>query len=285
MVMERARLVRSCKRAVVKVGTAVVTKPSGSLDTSVIKGLVKDVSHAWDLGKEVIIVTSGAISSGMGRLGLRGRPDELPLNMKQACAAIGQQELMSIYGSYFARHGKTTAQILLTEEELADRTMYRNLWTTFRTLLAHQVIPIVNENDAIAVHELKSVHSNSMIRFGDNDRLSALIASKIGADLLLILSDVDGLYTGNPGEDKDAKLIDVVEAFTPFIRRLSKGRAGSKGRGGMRSKLEAAKIAVRSGIPVMIANGKKPGVIQRIFEGKAEGTLFLAKGAGERLGS
>jgi glutamate 5-kinase len=279
--MERAQLVRSCKRAVVKVGTAVVTKPSGALDTKVIRDLVKDVSHVLDLGKEVIIVTSGAISSGMGKLGLRGRPDELPLNMKQACAAIGQQELMSIYSSYFARYGKTTAQILLTEEELADRTMYRNLWTTFRTLLAHQVIPIVNENDAIAVHELKSVQSNSMIRFGDNDRLSALIASKIGADLLLILSDVDGLYTGNPKEDKNAKLIDVVESFKPFIRKINIGKAGSRGRGGMKSKLEAAKIAVRAGIPVLIANGKKPRIIQKIFTGKNEGTLFLAKRKGD----
>jgi len=279
--MQRARLVRSCKRVVVKVGTAVVTKPSGRLDTGTIKGLVRDVSRIWDLGKEVIIVTSGAISGGMGRLGLRGTPDELPLNMKQACAAIGQQELMSIYGSYFSRHGKATAQILLTEEELADRSMYRNLWTTFRTLLVHQVIPIVNENDAIAVHELKAMQTNSMVRFGDNDRLSALIASKIGADLLVILSDVDGLYTGNPGEDRGARLIEVVEDFTPFIRRLGRTRAGPRGRGGMRSKLEAARIAVRAGIPVMIVNGKKQGVLSRIFGGRAEGTLFLTGGGGD----
>lgn len=279
--MQRSQLVRSCKRVVVKVGTAVVTKPSGSLDTGTIKGLVKDVSRVWDLGKEVIVVTSGAISGGMGRLGLRGTPDELPLNMKQACAAIGQQELMSIYGTYFLRHGKTTAQILLTEEELADRTMYRNLWTTFRTLLVHQVIPIVNENDAIAVHELKAMQTNSMVRFGDNDRLSALIASKIGADLLVILSDVDGLYTGNPGEDRSAKLIEVVDDFTPFIRKLGRGRAGTMGRGGMRSKLEAARIAVRAGIPVMIANGKKQGILSRIFGGRVEGTLFLTGGRGD----
>jgi len=279
--MQRSQLVRSCKRVVVKVGTAVVTKPSGSLDTGTIKGLVKDVSRVWDLGKEVIVVTSGAISGGMGRLGLRGTPDELPLNMKQACAAIGQQELMSIYGTYFLRHGKTTAQILLTEEELADRSMYRNLWTTFRTLLVHQVIPIVNENDAIAVHELKAMQTNSMVRFGDNDRLSALIASKIGADLLVILSDVDGLYTGNPGEDRSAKLIEVVDDFTPFIRKLGRGRAGTMGRGGMRSKLEAARIAVRAGIPVMIANGKKQGILSRIFGGRVEGTLFLTGGRGD----
>lgn len=279
--MRRAQLVSSCKRVVVKVGTAVVTKPSGSLDTETIKGLVGDVSHVWDLGKEVIVVTSGAISSGMGRLGLRGTPDELPLNMKQACAAIGQQELMGVYGSYFSRHGKVTAQILLTEEELADRTMYRNLWTTFRTLLVHQVIPIVNENDAIAVHELKAMQTNSIIRFGDNDRLSALIASKIGADLLVILSDVDGLYTGNPGEDKNARLIEFVDDFSPFIRKLGRSRASSMGRGGMRSKLEAARIAVRAGIQVMIANGKKPGVLSRIFDGRVEGTLFRAGDKGD----
>lgn len=279
--MERARLISSCKRVVVKVGTAVVTKPSGSLDTETIKGLVRDISLVSDLEKEVIVVTSGAISGGMGKLGLRGGPDDLPLNMKQACAAIGQEELMSIYGSYFSRYGKTTAQILLTEEELADRITYRNLWTTFRTLLALRAIPIVNENDAIAVHELKAMQSNSLIRFGDNDRLSALIASKVGADLLVILSNVDGLYTGNPGEDENAKLIEVVDAFTPFIRKLGSARAGPRGRGGMRSRLEAARIAVRAGIPVIIANGKKPGVLSMIFEGKAKGTLFLPKGRGD----
>jgi len=250
------------KRLVVKIGTTVLTKPSGVLNEVTIKRIVDDVAELLNSGAEVIIVTSGAIGAGRGRLKLHGES----IREKQALASIGQSYLMSIYEKFFKKHNRLVAQVLLTSDDLAQRERYLNARNTLLTLLSLGVVPVVNENDTVAVDEIK---------FGDNDRLSALVASKVEADQLIILTDVDGFFSADPRAEKRVKLIKEVEAITPELEAKASGRGSVRGTGGMVTKLEAAKIATASGITMYIANGNREEVLKEIWNGENPGTKIL----------
>jgi len=247
---------------VVKVGTSLLTLPQNGLDLARIGQIVSQLVRLKKRDMEVILVTSGAIGAGRGRLGLAKPLRTIP--QKQAMAAIGQNHLMSCYENFFSREGCVVAQVLLTKDDMNNRQRYLNASNTLLALLEYKAIPIINENDTVAVDEIK---------FGDNDTLSALIASKIEADLLIILSDIEGLYTTDPREDKDAKLIKEVRRVTPQMERLSGGPL--RGTGGMYTKLKAAKIAMASGTTMVIADGRVKDIIISIVEGKDIGTRFL----------
>jgi len=250
------------KRIVIKIGTAVLTKPSGVINEVTIERIVDDVAELLNSGAEVIIVTSGAIGAGLGRLKLQGGS----IREKQALASIGQGHLMSIYEKFFRKHKRLVAQVLLTSDDLAQRQRYLNARNTLLTLLSLGVVPVVNENDTVAVEEIK---------FGDNDRLSALVASKVEADQLVILTDVDGFFSADPRAEKKVKLIREIEAITPELEEKASGRGTQRGTGGMVTKLEAARIATASGITMYIANGNKEKVLKKIWNGENPGTKFL----------
>jgi glutamate 5-kinase len=272
----RAKIASGSGRVVIKLGTAILMLEEGGLATARFNAFVESIAALKREGREVLIVSSGAVGLGVQRLGISRRPELLTL--KQACAAVGQGKLMALYSEAFDRLGVTTAQVLLTEEDFANRRRYLNLRSTITKLLELGALPIINENDTVSTDELESTDNATQrkVNFGDNDRLSALVASKIEADLLLILTDVDGLYTGNPNKDEDARFIPLVEEITPEIEELARGGPGTRlGRGGMQTKLEAARIATRSGCATVIAGGKVDGVIARLFAGEAVGTLFL----------
>jgi glutamate 5-kinase len=250
------------RRLVVKVGSGLVASAEGGADQACIERLAGDVA-AVRAGREVVLVTSGAILTGMARLALPQRPRSIP--EKQAAAAVGQSALMWHYEAAFKRHGIAVGQVLLTAQDISDRARYLNARNTLQTLLHLDVLPVVNENDTVAVEEIK---------VGDNDNLSALVASLIEADLLVLLTDVDGLYTEDPAVNPDARRIDTVDAVTPEIERLVYDRAGRISVGGMATKLEAAQKAAASGIPMVIASGRAPGVLARVVGGEAVGTYF-----------
>lgn len=275
--IDRARLLNEARRIVIKLGTAVLMRDDGGLALSRFYSFVEGIADLKRAGREVLLVSSGAVGLGAERLGLERKPQVLPL--KQACAAIGQGRLMSLYADGFDRFNVTTAQVLLTEEDFSNRRRYLNLRGTLTKLLELGVLPIINENDTVSTAELESLDATAHVRvnFGDNDKLSALVASKIEADLLMIVTDVDGLYTADPGSSEDAVLIPLVAEITPEIEDLARADTQSSrvGRGGIKSKLEAAKIATHSGCAVVIASGKLPAVITRTFAGEALGTLFL----------
>lgn len=259
------------KRLVVKVGTSTVTHETGKLNLGGLERLVRQVADAANAGYEVALVSSGAVGAGLGRLGWQRRPETIP--EKQAVAAVGQSLLMQIYEKLFQEYGITIAQVLLTREDMADRRRYLNARTTLLTLLGYGVVPVINENDTVAVEEL---------RFGDNDTLSALVASLISADLLVILSDIDGLYTADPRHDPSATLISQVDELTPEVEALAGGAGSARGTGGMATKLAAARIATSSGVNMVIANAGRPAVLADILSGAHVGTRFPAR---ERLGS
>jgi len=263
------KILEGAKRAVVKLGTSSITQENGLLDMEKMEKIVNEITAVMDRGIEVILVSSGAVGAGIGRLGLKERPKTVP--EKQAAAAVGQGILVHSYEKLFEKHGKIVAQILLTREDIADRNRFLNARNTFITLLGHGVIPIVNENDTVAVEE---------IQFGDNDRLSALVACLVDADLLIILSDIDGVYTHDPKLDAEAELISVIENLNGYDRITSfGGLPGSRfSTGGMVTKFQAAKIATQSGIPMVIANALRENVLLDILEGKPVGTLFLPSG-------
>ncbi len=250
------------ERIVVKVGTSVLTSKNYRLDKDWIRDFVNEVVELIERGKSIVIVSSGAIACGMGILGLNKRPKVL--SELQACAAIGQSRLMNIYEETFGQKNYHVAQILLTGEDMFDRHRYLNAKRTIETILEKKAVPIINENDTVAVDE---------IRFGDNDRLSSLVANLIDADILVILTDVDGLY--DSGGDK----ISVVKEITPEIERFAEGTKSEGSLGGMNTKLEAARIAINSGINCVIVNGREERVLNRAIEGKAIGTLFLSRGS------
>jgi len=250
------------KRIVIKIGTTVLTKPSGIIDEVNIKRIVDDVAELISSGAEVIIVTSGAIGAGLGKLSLQGRS----IPEKQALASIGQGYLMSIYEKFFRKHNRLVAQVLLTSDDLAQRQRYLNARNTLLTLLNLGVVPVINENDTVAVEEIK---------FGDNDRLSALVASKVEADQLIILTDVDGFFSGDPREEEGVRLIKEVKQITTELEEKAGGSGTRRGTGGMVTKLEAAKIATTSGITMYIANGLSEKVLRRIWNGENPGTKFL----------
>ena len=254
------------KRIVVKVGTSTLTYGSGKLNLDQIEKLVRELSDLENQGKEIILVSSGAVGAGMARLGLKEKPKTMP--EIQAAAAVGQGILMHTYEKLFGEYGQIVAQVLLTREDSVNRKRYVNSRNTLMSLLAMRVIPVINENDAVAVDELK---------IGDNDTLSAMVASIVDADLLIILSDIEGLYTDNPQNNPDARLVEEVTDITEEIESLAGGPGSPTGTGGMYTKIQAAKIAVNSGVVMVIASGGRTGVIREIVNGVNLGTLFLPK--------
>ncbi|HYP28111.1 MAG TPA: glutamate 5-kinase [Blastocatellia bacterium] len=278
---ERRQALAHARRVVIKLGTAVLIREEGGIAEDRLASFVGAVAKLREEGREVLLVSSGAVGLGFKQLRLPRRPHLLPL--KQACAAVGQGRLMALYSQAFDKLGIDTAQVLLTEEDFSNRRRYLNLRSTLTKLLELNVVPIINENDTVSTAELEAVDQGSLMKvnFGDNDKLSALVASKIEADLLLMLTDVEGLYTANPNDSSEARLVPVVEEITPEVEALvDEGRSagGPKlGRGGMRTKIEAARIATRTGCAAVIASGKLPDVIARVFAGEDLGTLFLPK--------
>ncbi len=253
------------RRVVVKVGTGLITAPGVGADPARIETLAAQIAAVRE-GREVVLVTSGAIATGMGRLALAQRPRSIP--EKQAAAAVGQSALMWHYEAAFKPHGVAVGQVLLTAQDISDRARYLNARNTLLTLLGFGVLPIVNENDTVAVEEIK---------VGDNDNLSALVASLIDADLLVLLTDVDGLYTANPATDPTARKLDVVEAVTDDILALVWRRSDGVSVGGMATKLEAAQKAAASGVPMVIASGYDGEVLERILRGEPVGTYFAPR--------
>ncbi len=252
------------QRIVVKVGTSTLTYENGQLHLQRIGDLVQELADLQNRGKEMILVTSGAGGTGANRMGLKKKPDTLP--QKQALAAIGQGVLMHIYEKFFSEYGKIVAQILLTREDLDDRPRYLNAVNALSALLQMGVLPIINENDTVATHELK---------FGDNDTLSALVAGVVDADLLIVLSDVDGFYEKDPRQYPEAKLMKEVRSITEQMEENSINRGTSFSSGGMLTKLRAARICMNEGIPMVIANSSEKNIIRRIMEGENIGTLFI----------
>jgi glutamate 5-kinase len=251
------------KRVVVKVGSGVVSDANG-LDLPVLRAISSEICALRQRGYEVILVSSGAVAAGKGDLGIVGRPRTIPL--KQAAAAIGQSRLMGAYKEAFLVHGRKVAQVLLTRDDLANRRRYLNARNTLMTLLEYNITAIINENDTVVVDE---------IRFGDNDNLSAMVTNLTEAHLLVILSDVDGLYDRDPREDAGAQLIPVVERITPEIEAMAGNGVTQLGTGGMATKLKAAKRATLYGVGTVIVNGRTPQVLSRLFDGEEIGTYFL----------
>ena len=254
------------KRIVIKIGTSTLTHKTGRLNIRRVEELIKTIADLQNSGKEIIIVSSGAVGLGTTKLGLKERPKDTP--SKQACAAVGQCELMYMYDNQFAKYNLTVAQILLTKVVIESESRV-NVINTFQKLLEHNVIPIVNENDTVAIDEL-------LLEVGENDSLAAIVAHLSQADLLIILSDIDGLYDKDPHSNPDAKLIPVVEEITDEIRSLAGGAGTSFGKGGMITKINAADIAKNAGIDMVIMNGNNPENLYNFFEGKQTGTLFKA---------
>ena len=252
------------KRIVIKVGTSTLTHKTGLLNIRRVEQLVKTLADLHNAGHEVVLVSSGAIGLGMGKLGLGRKPGDTP--GKQACAAVGQCELMYMYDNLFSNYSITVAQMLLTKYILLEDRR-QNVENAMERLIAHRVIPVINENDTVAIDELE-------LEVGENDSLAAIVATIAKADLLIIMSDIDGLYNKDPHKEKDAILIPVVNEITDDIRALAGGVTTKFGTGGMVTKLNAVEIAYEAGIDVVIMNGKQPMKLYDLFEDKSTGTLF-----------
>ena len=252
------------KRVVIKVGTSSLTHPeTGMMDLIKLEKLVRELSDLHNQGKEVILVSSGAIAVGRKTIGMKERPRKLEL--KQACASIGQARLMMIYQKLFMEYNQIASQILMTKNTFINGENRINARNTFETLLSLGAIPIVNENDTISTYE---------IRFGDNDTLSAIVTALVEADLLILLSDIDGLFTDDPNRNPNAEFIEYVDHIDRDLEKMAKGAASDLGTGGMSTKLHAAQVATASGAEMIIANGRDMGVIHRIMGGEPIGTLF-----------
>ena len=260
-------ILKDKKRIVIKIGSSSLTHPeTGALDLTKLEVLVREISDLHNMGKDVIVVSSGAIAVGRRAAGLGHRPSET--KEKQACAAIGQARLMMIYQKLFSEYNQLAAQILMTKRTVMDNLSRFNALNTFRELLKLGAIPIVNENDTVSTYEMQ---------FGDNDTLSAIVAALIDADLLLLLSDIDGLFTDDPNSNPNAELIHVVEKLDDHLLKMGKSTSTSDvGTGGMASKLTAAKLASAAGTDMVIANGEDFRNIHRVIEGQDCGTLFLS---------
>lgn len=252
------------KRIVVKVGTSTLTHSTGKTNIARMAKLVSVLSDLHNMGHEVVLVSSGAVGIGAGKLGLSEKPKTT--KARQAAAAVGQGELMFLYDKFFSEYSIVVSQLLLTSQTIKYDDSREHLLDTFNQLIEFGSIPIVNENDSVSVEELLN---------GDNDCLSADVATLINADLLILLTDTDGLYDSNPAHNKDAKLISVVDRITPEIEAVA-GGAGEKGTGGFATKVKAAKIATASGIPVVVMNGEKPTSIYKVLDGESVGTMFLS---------
>ena len=260
----RKKCFDDARRVVVKVGSNVLTEDNG-LNLKSIKSISRQTCHLIRRGIEVILVSSGAMASGIRKVGLAKRPDEIP--KRQAVAAVGQAGLILEYEKAFARYATKVAQILLTSEDLSNRQRYLNARNTLNTLLSWQVVPIINENDTVRVEE---------IQFGDNDTLAAMITLLMDADILVNLTDIDGLYTKDPRTFADAELIPVVNKIEKRIEKYAGDIPGALGTGGMLSKIKAARKLSTAGVPMVIANGMKPDIIKKLFSGKDCGTFFVA---------
>lgn len=264
--MPRSHLTQTIKRIVVKVGTSSLTYPNGTMHFSQMERLVRQLAELTHQGYDIILVTSGAIGAGVGLLGLEGRPESLA--QKQACAAIGQLHLMHLYEKFFSEYGKKVGQILLSKDDIQNKKRSLNAQNAFESLLDYGAIPIVNENDAVVVDEIK---------VGDNDTLSAHVAKLVNADLLILLSDIDGLFTANPKIQPDAKCMLEVIDINEDILALAGSSSSKLGTGGMSTKLSAGQIVNRAGIHMLIANSFTPQILTRLLEGEALGTWFLAR--------
>lgn len=269
--MDYRERLKDKQRIVIKIGTSSLTHAqTGRLNLRKLEVLVREISDLSNQGKDVVLVTSGAIGVGAAALGLKGKPSDL--EKKQACAAVGQARLMLIYQKLFAEYNHMAGQILMTKNTMVNNINRRNARNTFDELLSLGVIPIVNENDSVSTYEIKSLE-----KFGDNDTLSAVVAALIGADLLILMSDIDGLFTDDPNTNPDAKFIDVVEKLDEKLLNMGKGSSGSNvGTGGMATKLTAARIATAAGVDMVIANGGDFHTIHKVMEGRKHGTLFVS---------
>ena len=252
------------KRIVVKVGTSTLTHKTGKTNIARISDLVNVLADLHNMGHEIILVSSGAIAIGTSRLGLKRKPDTIM--GKQAAAAVGQGELMFLYDKFFGEYDVVVSQLLFTYDALENPDNKEHLTNTFNQLLEYGSIPVVNENDSVSIEELLN---------GDNDCLSATVAELIGADMLILLTDTDGLYDGNPSENPEARLSDIVEEVTEEIEAFA-GGAGKRGTGGFMTKVKAAKIATSAGIPVVVMNGADPKKIYDVLNGENVGTKFLS---------
>lgn len=250
-------------RVVIKVGTSTLTHKTGNLNIRHIESLCRVLSDLKNAGHEVVLVSSGAIGMGVGKLSLKERPQDMPT--KQAAAAVGQCELMYTYDKLFSEYNHTVAQILLTGEDMNHADRYENFRNTLHRLLELGALPIINENDTVSTAE---------IAVGDNDTLGAIVAKGADADLLVLLTDIDGLYTADPRKDPEAKLVSVVSEITPELLAAAGGKGSALGTGGMATKLSAAKLCLDAGISTVIANGDDPEKLYDILEGKPIGTLF-----------
>ena len=253
-------------RIVIKIGTSTLAHPTGHLNIRRVEELCKIISDIKNSGHEVILVSSGAIGMGVGKLGLRSRPADIPT--KQAAAAVGQCELMYTYDKLFSEYNHTVAQLLITGDDVKNDTRHNNFSNTLNRLLELGAMPIINENDTVSTDE---------IVIGDNDTLAAIVAESVKADKLILLSDIDGLYTADPHKDPSAKLISRITAIDDSILALAGGSNGSQGTGGMVTKLQAARICLNCGCDMVIANGNNPEYLYDILDGKNVGTMFSAK--------
>lgn len=264
--MSNREKLKNKKKIVVKIGSSsLVHEETGGLDFGKLEKLIRILSDFHNQGKDVVLVSSGAVGVGRKLMGLTKKPDTLPL--KQACAAVGQGRLISIYQKLFAEYNQKAAQILITKETMIKEVRRRNARNTFEQLFRHGIIPIVNENDTVSTEE---------IEFGDNDTLSAVICALVGADLLVLLTDIDGFYTDDPHKNPDAELIKEIKVVDDKILDMAKGVTSNLGTGGMATKLAAAPICTDSGADMVIASGENVSVLNDIIEGKEVGTLFLA---------
>lgn len=259
------------KRIVVKVGSSTLTYPNGKLNLRRTEQLVQCLCDLQNREFEMILVSSGAVSAGVGKLGLTEHPKSLP--KKQACAAVGQCELIHIYDKMFSEYGISVAQMLLTRENIINDAQRENIHNTFTALTEMGVVPIVNENDTVATAELVHIEN-----FGDNDTLSAVVSRIAEADLLIVFTDIDGLYDSDPRKDKNATLVQLVSNIDSRIRRMAGGPGSTGGTGGMATKLVAAELCMDAHIPMLIANGENPNILYEIVDGKAVGTLFKRGG-------
>jgi len=259
---------KSAKRIVVKVGTSTLTYENGGVNFRRIDKLAQVLSDLHNSGKDVILVTSGAIGVGVGLMGFKARPQET--HYKQALAAVGQCELMSLYSEFFRKYSQTVGQILVTRDVIEIEETKKNILNTIEALVELRIIPVVNENDTVATDELEGAN------IGDNDTLSAIVAGIVHADTLIFLTDIDGLYDADPHQNPEAKRIERVEGVTDDIKKLAGGSGSNRGTGGMLAKVTAVEVANRYGIDVVICNGENPSILYKVFEGEPVGTLFAA---------
>ncbi|MGL4731920.1 MAG: glutamate 5-kinase [Clostridium sp.] len=262
--------IKNSKRIVIKIGTSTLTYENGNINLGRIEKIARSIADLLNSGKEIILVTSGSIGVGVSKMNLKERPKTI--REKQAAASVGQVALMNIYSKLFGEYGYSVGQILLTRDIIECERSRNNVVNTFNTLLENRIIPIVNENDSVSIDEIENVS-----RFGDNDNLSAIVATIVDSDILIILSDIDGFYDSNPRKNKNAKLIKEVKSITDEVESFAEGAGSDLGTGGMETKIHAAKIVTCNGTNMILANGENPSILVDILMGEDIGTLFIGQ--------